>query len=424
MSVSTQRATVRSRALRNYASLGLLLGGILIGAAAGALLHQRAAVLKPLGDVFLNLLFTAVVPLVFFSIASNIAAMRDARRLVRILGWTMFFFVLTGLIASASMIAVVQVFPPLVGEPPALPGTAVAESMTAGDAIARAFTVDDFSGLLSKKNMLALIVFAALVGFAASRSGEKGAPFVRFLESGNTVMERVIGLVMLYAPIGLGAYFACLIGVSGPQLIGSCLRVVQIYYPSVLLYFALAFSAYVLWAGGRTGLRAFWRAIPSTAITAFLTSSSVATIPVNLAAAKRIGTPEDIREMVIPLGATIHMEGSCLSAIVKIAFLFGVYRMPFHGLEVWATAAVIAVLCGTVMSGIPSGGMLGELLIVTLYGFPPEALPLIMMIGTVVDPAATMVNAVGDNVTAMMVARQVRGTTPTPHPATAPPINA
>ena len=372
MSVLTQRATVGSQALRNSASLFLLLGGILVGAAAGALLRQQAAILKPLGDIFLNLLFTAVVPLVFFSIASSIAAMRDARRLVRILGWPVFFFVFTGLIASASMIAVVNVFPPLAGDPPALPGNAAPVSITAGDAIARAFTVDDFAEVLSKKNMLALIVFSALVGFAAARSGEKGAPFVRFLESGNAVMGRVIALVMFYAPIGLGACFAYLIGVSGPQLIGSYMRVVQIYYPTVLLYFALAFSAYVLWAAGRSGLRAFWRAIPPTAITAFLTSSSVATIPVNLAAAKRIGTPEDIREMVIPLGATVHMEGSCLSAILKIAFLFGVYRMPFHGLDVWATAAVIAVLCGTVMSGIPSGGMLGELLIVTLYGFPAE----------------------------------------------------
>jgi Na+/H+-dicarboxylate symporter len=200
-----------------------------------------------------------------------------------------------------------------------------------------------------------------------------------------------------------------LIGAFGPSLFGSYLRVVQLYYPVALAYFAIAFSAYVLWAGGVNGLKRFWTNIPQTALTALATGSSVATIPVNLEAAERTGVPRDISEVVIPVGATIHMEGSCLAAIVKIAFLFGLFHMPFFGLQVWLTAAVIAVLCGTVISGIPSGGMLGELLIITLYGFPIEAMPLITMIGTIVDPPATMLNAVGDNVTGMMVARKLNG---------------
>jgi len=424
MSIPIPKATARFHSLRSYALPLFLLAGILLGAGTGLILRERAAGLKPFGDIFLNMLFTTVVPLVFFSLASAIANMRDGRRLARIFGWMVLFFVVTGLIASGLMIVVVRVFPPFVGEPPALSQSADATSLTAGDAIVRMFTVTDFPDLLSRRNMLAMILFAVLVGFAAARSGEKGVPFVRFLDAGNVVMGRVIGLVMLYAPIGLGAYSAYVIGVTGPQLMGSYLRVGQIYYATALLYFAFAFSAYVLWAAGRSGLVAFWRAIPSTAITALATGSSVATIPVNLDAAKRIGTPEDIREVVIPVGATVHMEGSCLSAIVKIAFLFGLYRMPFSGLDVWATAAMVAVLCGTVMSGIPSGGMLGELLIVTLYGFPAEALPLIMMIGTIVDPGATMVNAVGDNVTAMMVARKVRGRALEPAPSSAPPVDA
>ena len=103
------------------------------------------------------------------------------------------------------------------------------------------------------------------------------------------------------------------------------------------------------------------------------------------------------------------MEGSCLAAIVKIVFLFGLFQMPFTGWDVWVTAVGIAVLSGTVISGIPAGGMIGELLIITLYGFPMAALPLITMIGTIVDPPATMVNAVGDNVTCMMVSRTIHG---------------
>ncbi|MBF0619534.1 MAG: dicarboxylate/amino acid:cation symporter [Candidatus Omnitrophica bacterium] len=397
------------KAIKNYASLLILAGGILIGALLGVILKERAAVLKPLGDIFLNLLFTAVVPLVFFSISSAIAVMTDGRRLARIMGWMMVFFTLTGLIASGIMIGVVHFFPPFQGVMPAWPGGAPQTAMNTGDAIVRAFTAPDFADILSKKNMLALIVMAILVGIAAARSGEKGKPFVRFLEAGNEVMTRVIGIIMLYAPVGLGAYFAYLVGVFGPQLMGQYVRVVQLYYPVAFLYFGIAFSVYVFWAGGIKGLKAFWTNIPQTALTALATGSSVASIPVNLAAAQKSGVPEDIREVIIPVGATIHMEGSCLAAIVKIAFLFGVFHMPFAGLQTWLTAAVIAVLCGTVISGIPSGGMLGELLIVTLYGFPIEAMPLITMIGTIVDPPATMLNSVGDNVTSMMVARKLNG---------------
>jgi Na+/H+-dicarboxylate symporter len=103
------------------------------------------------------------------------------------------------------------------------------------------------------------------------------------------------------------------------------------------------------------------------------------------------------------------MEGSCLAAVLKIAFLFGIFQMPFTGMETILTALGIALLTGVVVSGIPGGGTIGELLILSLYGFPPEAFPLITMIGTLVDAPATMVNAVGDNVSGMMAARVLEG---------------
>ncbi len=387
----------------------LIIVGIAAGVLLGLILGPRAAILKPFGDIFLNLLFTAVVPLVFFSISSAIASMNDARRLGRIMGWMMFFFVLTGIFSSALMIAVVRVFPPFAGHPWALPGGVAPNAMSTADALVRTFTTADFSDILSKKNMLPMIIFALLVGAGASAAGEKGSAFARFLVAGNEVMGRVIRLIMLYAPVGLGAYIAYLLGTMGPQLMGSYARVVFLYYPAALFYFMAAFSIYVFWAAGRQGLKKFWWNIPSTAFTAFATGSSVAAIPVNLEASRKMGVDDEIREVIIPLGATIHMEGSCLAAIVKIAFLFGLFQMPFTGWDVWLTAIGIAVLAGTVISGIPAGGMIGELLIVTLYGFPLAALPLITMIGTIVDPPATMLNSVGDNVTCLMVSRCMNG---------------
>jgi len=303
----------------------------------------------------------------------------------------------------------VKFYPPVLTGQPLLPlPEAVRQSLTSAEWVS-AFTVPDFFNLLSKQNMLALIVFSMLVGLGASLAREEGKPFVHFLVSGNKVMMKVIHLIMFYAPVGLGAYFAFLTGVFGPSLLGSYLRVVTLYYPLSILYFVIGFSFYAFLAGGLPAIRVFWANIFPASLTALGTGSSLATIPSNLEAADRIGVSRDISKIVIPIGATIHMDGTCISAVVKIALLFSFFGMKFAGVGTIVTAIGVALLSGIVMTGIPGGGFLGELLIVTLYGFPPAALPLISMVGTLVDPPATMVNAIGSNVVSMLIARILGG---------------
>ncbi|MRR17301.1 MAG: dicarboxylate/amino acid:cation symporter [Deltaproteobacteria bacterium] len=395
--------------LKSYGFSILLISSILIGAAIGVIFKKDAAVLKPLGDVFLNLLFTVIVPLVFFSISATVASMSNLRRLGRILLVMILIFVVTGLIASVVMMAAVILFPPAAGVAVSLPAAVDIQQMKTGEQIVRAFTVPDFGSLLSKNNMLALIIFSIGVGLAASAAGEKGKAFAGFLASANTVMMKLISFIMYYAPVGLCAYFAYLVGAFGPELLGSYARAMAVYYPIAVLYFLIAFTAYAWFAGRFRGVKAFWKNIIPPSVMALATGSSMATIPANLLAADNIGVPRDISEVVIPIGATIHMEGSCLAAVLKIAFLFGIYHLPFAGFETILTALGIALLTGVVVSGIPGGGTIGELLILSLYGFPPEAFLLITMIGTLVDAPATMVNAVGDNVSSMMAARVLGG---------------
>lgn len=395
--------------LKNYASSLILIASIALGAGLGIVFKEKIAFIKPLGDIFLNLLFTAVVPLVFFSISSAIAEMSDLHRLGKIMGWMVLIFVATGIVSSLLMVLGVMAFPPVLGAHPALSLPVEVDSVKSAGDILKAFTVPDFAQLLSKQNMLALITFAMLVGLAASLAREDGKPFVVFLVSANKVMMKVIHLIMFCAPVGLGAYFAYLVGKLGPELLGSYLRVVALYYPLAILYFFAGFSLYAFLAGGREAFKRFWGNILPPALTAWGTGSSIATIPANLEAADRIGVPKDISRIVIPIGATIHMDGTCMSAIVKIALLFAFFGVPFTGLGTIVTAVGIAILSGMVMSGIPGGGFLGELLIVTLYGFPVEALPIISMVGTLVDPPATMVNSTGDNVVSMLVSRIVGG---------------
>ena len=383
----------------------ILICAVAAGALCGYIIGPKAQMLKPLGDVFLNLLFTAVVPLVFFSLSSAVAGSRDLNRLGRIAGLMLAVFIATGILSSVLMLFSVKVFEPAkdltleLAEPPAQ------ETGNLAEKIVNTFTVGDFPEILTRRNILALIVFSILTGFASQAAGQKAKPFRDFLVAGSEVMSKLIKLIMLYAPVGLGAYFAYLVGVFGPQLIGTYARVVGLYYPVAIIYFVCGFSIYAFISAGKKGIKLFWLNIPPAALTAFGTGSSLAALPANLEASERIGIPEDVREIVLPLGATIHMDGSCLAAILKIAVLFSLFGRDFSGLETFAGAIGISLLCGVVMSGIPGGGFLGEALIVSLYGFAPEALPIISMLGTLVDPPATMINSSGDTVGAMMITR-------------------
>jgi len=395
--------------LKSYGFSLLLILSILIGSGLGLLLKKDAAHLKPLGDIFLNLLFTSLVPLVFFSISAAVAGMTNGRRLGKILFAMLAVFVMTGTVASVLMAIGVSIYPPATGVHIELQSAGDIQHLKTSEQIVKAFTTPDFAEILSKKNMLALILFAILVGLATSSLKEKGRAFAAFLTSASEVMMKVIDFIMYYAPVGLGAYFAYLTGVFGPELLGSYFRAMTLYYPLTIFYFFAGFTIYAYLAGKGPGLRTFWKNIIPPALTALATGSSVAAIPSNLEAANKSGIPKDISELVIPIGATVHMDGSCLAAILKIAFLFGIFHMDFSGTGTLLTAVGIALLSGIVMSGIPGGGFIGELLIISLYGFPPEAFPIISMIGALVDPPATLVNATGDNVCSMMVARMLGG---------------
>lgn len=395
--------------LKAYRFPLILLGSIIIGTIIGLIFGEKASVIKPLGDIFINLLFMIVVPLVFFSISSAIAAMDSMRRLGKIMGSMMTVFVLTGIISSIFMLIVTVLFPPGSNANIPLETPEEIEELSLADQLVQTFTVPDFVDLFSRSNMLVLIIFAVLVGVATGLVGEAGRPFAKFLSSGSEVFMKIVKIIMYYAPIGLGAYFATLIGEFGTALIGDYAKAVIIYYPVSVLYFFIGFTLYAFIAGGREGVVRFWKNIFAPAVTALGTGSSVATIPVNLEAAKRIGIPKDIRETVIPLGATIHMDGSCLSAMLKIAFVFGVFNIDFSGIDTFFIAIGVSLLSGIVMSGIPGGGFLGEMMIITLYGLPIQALPIISAIGVVVDPPATMVNTTGDTVASMVVTRHLDG---------------
>lgn len=396
--------------LKNYKSILLLLGGILAGSILGLVFGKDVEVIKPLGDIFLNLLFTAIIPLLFFTIASSIANLEKTEKLGKLFGIVIGVFLTTVLISAILMIVGVLLFPIqqdiIISKIP----LEMVKTGSAGMQITQLLTANDFFELLSRKNMLALIIFSFLIGFASLHSGEKGKDFSRFLNSGNEVMKQLLHLIMKIAPIGLGAYFAYQVGIFGPQLFGAYAKPLGLYYAVCAFYFVVFFSLYAFLAGGTLGFKVFWRNNITPSLTALGTCSSIATIPANLEGAEQINIPVHIRNMVIPLGAPLHKDGSSMSSIIKIAVIFAMFGKDFTDPSTLLMAIGITVIVSVVEGGIPNGGYIGEILAITVYGFPMEqALPAAMIIGTLVDPMATLLNANGDLVSAMLVTRIAEG---------------
>ena len=381
----------------------ILLCAIAVGCVIGAVMGKDALVLKPLGDLFINAMFMVVVPLVFTTICSAVASMSSMERLGKVMRSLVVVFLITGALAAILMLVTVTIFPPAQGANIQMQAAGEIQAFSTPDQIVKAFTTDDFVNLLSRRAMLPLILFTIFFGFCLQSLGERGRSIGRGISVVADAMLQMVKYLMYYAPIGLGAYFATLVGDYGPQLLGAYFRSMVVYHVATFGYFFVAFTIYSWWATDGRGVRVFWSKIIAPALMALGSGSSTATLPINLEAATNMGIPRDISEIVLPIGATAHMEGSCLSGILKISFLFGIFGLPFTGLGTMATAVAVAVLSGVVLSGIPGGGLVGEMLIVSLYGFPPEAFPIIATIGFLVDPAATMVNATGDTCSALMI---------------------
>lgn len=387
----------------------ILIASILLGGLVGYFFGDLALRLKPFGDIFLNLIFVSIVPLIFFSVSSAISRTGATGKLGKIFFYMAIVFLFTGLIAACFMLCIVKLFPPAQGIYLQLVTPATGGSINFTNQIVTIFTVSDFGELLSHKHMLALIVFSILVGLAVAHSGEKATIFAAFLKSGETIFMRVFTLIMYYAPIGFFSYFAVLIHDLGSNLIHSYIHMTLIYYVFALVYFAVAFTCYAYLAGKKNAVSLFWRNIFLPLVTSIATCSSAASIPANLIATKAMRISPEIYETVIPLGTIIHKDGSVLGGIIKIAFLFGIFHLDFSGFTVLLTAIGVSMLVGTVMGAIPSGGMLGEILILNVYGFPPSALMAIAAISIIIDPLATMLNVTGNSVSSMMIARFVQG---------------
>ena len=395
---------------KNYRFLAILLSCMIAGALVGWFAPDFGHSIAFLGTVFINMMFCVVVPLVFASIAGSVANMESRQRAGKIMGVTVGTFVITGAIAAVLMFVLMKLFPPVLAPWADMVAEEIGEHATFTEMIVNFFTSSDFVGLLSRRAMLPLIVFSILFGFSVQMSGGKDSIVGKWLAGLSDVMMKFVQIITYYAPIAFFAIFADLVATYGAEVAKGYGRALLVYYPLCFIYILTAFPLFAWFGGGKGAVKTMFKHIARPAVVSLGTCSSVATIPTNMEEAIETGIDKDIAGMVLPLGATMHMDGSCFSCVLKIAFVLGVFgeqlswsRLPF--------IVLVAVLSSVGMSGVPGGGYIGEYIICSIF-FPTQmelAFPILVAIGNLVDPPATMINSAGDYVVTYIVSRFVEG---------------
>ena len=397
---------------KNYKQTIILLLSMIIGTIIGLILKDKANVLKPLGDVFINLLYVIVVPLIFLTITTTISKMNNPKRLGKVMITIIITFIITSLVAVFVGLAttyktqLVNVEDSEKIKEAFTNEETTTEELNVLDKTVDVLTAEDFSELLSKDNLISLLVMSILVGLSINMAKEKADPVKKLLISLNTVLMKLIEIIMYYAPIGICCYFASLIGTFGSSIAVGYLKTFIIYLVVALAFYIIIYSIYAYIAGGKKGLTRFWKNIVPVTLTAISTCSSAASIPVNVETAKKIGVSDDIAETTIPLGTSFHKDGSIIGSVFKIMFLVCLFGTNISIGKI----IIVALIANLLITAVPiGGGTISEMMILSMLGYPTAALPILTIIASIIDAPATLLNVVGDTSSSMIVSRIVDG---------------
>ena len=388
---------------KNYKNSIYLIISIIIGTIIGIIFKEKTNKIKPLGDLFINMLTCIVIPIIFLNITISIGKMNKPKRIKKVLITTFIVFLATSII-SALLGIIASNITPLITGTKIISETITTEKINFLDKIVNTLTVSNFNELLNINNMIALILASIIFGIALNKTKETKT--LELLESLNNIIQKIVNIIMLYAPIGIGAYFAVLVGNFGGNITSGYIKTLIIYLIiSIFIYFII-YGLYAYIAGGKEGIKRYFKYIITPTITALSTCSSAASIPSNITATQNIGIPKDIASSVIPLGTNFHKDGSIVGNAFKIMFLVYLFNLDITFTKV----LLLALLSTLLITALPiGGGTIAEMFIISLLGAPISALPMITVIATIIDAPATVLNVVGDSASSMLVTYLLEG---------------
>ena len=377
--------------------------GFILGIVAGAVLGEKVQIVEPVGSIFLTLLKMIIVPLVFSSLVVGAASIGDPRDLGRIGLKTIAFYLVTTAVAITIGLLLGNFLQPgvgmAIGEGAAF---SAPEAPSIKNVIMGLFPANPLKAAVDG-NMLQIIVFALFLGVSAVLAGEKGKPFINFFDSLAETMYKLTGIVMKIAPYGVFALIAVTVSKYGMSVLAPFAKVIMAVYVGCALQVLLVYSGLITVFVKKSP---FWflRGIREAGLTAFVTRSSSATLPVTMRnTQENLGVSEKVSSFVLPLGATINMDGTALYQGVCALFVAQAYGLSL-GMGAQLSIVLTATLASIGTAGVPGAGLIMLTLVLTAVGLPLEGVALVAGIDAVLDMARTAVNVVGDSCVATVVA--------------------
>lgn len=375
-----------------------ILIALILAVIAGLLMQKVPEVagsyIKPFGTIFLNLVKFIVVPIVLFSIMAGIVSMKDLKKLGAIGGSAFLYYFCTTAVAVSIGLLVSSVFK---GSFPALSTASLSyappKSTSALNTLVNIFP-SNFIIPISSANMLQVIIMALLIGFSVILLGEKATPAVNAINQLNDIFMKCMEMILKLSPIGVFCLLTPVIAANGAAVIGSLAKVLLVAYICYILHMLIVYSFTVRTLGGISPLK-FYKEMAPAITFAFSSASSVGTLPLNMECTKRLGVPKEISSFVLPLGATINMDGTAIYQGVCAVFIAACY-----GIDLTFAQMVSIVLTATLASigtaGVPGAGPIMLAMVLTSVGLSVDGIALVVGVDRIFDMGRTVLNITGD----------------------------
>lgn len=362
--------------------------------------------IKPFGTIFLNLVKFIVGPIVLFSIMAGIVSMKDLKKLGTIGGTTLVYYFCTTAIAVSIGLAVATLFK---GSFPALSTASLTytppKSSSALDVLVNIFP-SNFIVPISSANMLQVIVMAMFIGFSVILLGEKVEPAIGTITRWNEIFMKCMEMILKLSPIGVFCLLAPVIAANGAAVIGSLAKVLLAAYICYILHAVVVYSLTVSLLGGVSPLRFFKEMSPAITF-AFSSASSVGTLPLNMECTRKLGVPKEISSFVLPLGATINMDGTAIYQGVCAVFIASCYGIDLSFAQM-ISIVLTATLASIGTAGVPGAGMVMLAMVLTSVGLPVDGIALVAGVDRIFDMGRTTLNITGDASCTVIVARMLK----------------
>ena len=378
---------------------------LVLAVIAGLLMQNHAEFaneyIKPFGTIFLNLVKFIVGPIVLFSIMSGVVSLRDIRKVGSIGGTTVIYYFCTTAVATAIGLFFANLFKKYY---PVLSTSSLSyeapEATKPMDVVVGIFP-SNFISPISEANMLQVIVMALLIGFAIILLGEQAAATIEGIERWNSIFMKVMEMILQLSPIGVFCLLCPVIAANGPKVIGSLAMVLLTAYLGYFIHAVVVYSLTVRTLGGLSPVKFFQGMMPAIMF-AFSSASSVGTLPLNMECTEDLGATREITSFVLPLGATINMDGTAIYQGVCAVFIASCYGIDLT-LGQMVTIVLTATLASVGTAGVPGAGMVMLAMVLTSVGLPIDGIALVAGVDRIFDMGRTTLNITGDASAALIV---------------------